>query len=399
MRKNARIAVTGIGTVSAVGSNNAAFLNALSTGTSNFGPSIRHELAFDSVVCEASEECFQEHGHDELDSPTGRLCLAAAHECINNAHFSDAGKPDGLILGTSTGGQAMSEAAILALVDGKSLPSYNYRGQGSIASPARLVARDLDIRGPVQTLSTACTSAANAIAMAIPWLCSGRCNRVLAGGGDALCYTTLTIFHLLELTGPAMCTPFHQDRKGMTLADGAGFLLLERLDDVVARNQTPIAELYGAGMSSDAHHMTAPPEDGAGAELAMRRALISAGIEPADIDHINAHGTGTKLNDKAEARAINRVFGKDVPVMSCKGLTGHAIGGAGGIEAVASIYSVIEGRAFANAGASEPASDCPVSLVPAGGLQLGGSPVIISNSFAFGGNNISLVFGTPREVR
>jgi 3-oxoacyl-[acyl-carrier-protein] synthase II len=179
----------------------------------------------------------------------------------------------------------------------------------------------------------------------------------------------------------------------MTLGEGAGFLLLERLDDVIGAGRTPLAELCGFGMSSDAHHMTAPREDGSGAQAAMRAALADAGLQPTDICHVNAHGTGTKLNDAAEAQAIFALFGKRVPVMSVKGVVGHTLGGAGAIEAVVSISSILERRAYANVGAGVAGEDCPVTLVQSGGSKLPDRPYVISNSFAFGGNNCALLFG------
>jgi len=392
-----RIAVTGIGAVSAAGKGVSALGAALGAPERVFTPSTRHDLAFEVTVGEAPAECFAEHDHPGLDCPTGALCLSAARECLSGAREGGAGEPDGLAVGTSTGGQSKNEEAYFAAIDGRDLPEFHYLGQGCMAAPARLVARDLGILGPVQTISTACTSSANAIALGAMWLGSGRCDRVLAGGGDALCHTTIASFRALELTGPRMCCPFGPGRPGLTLGDGAGFLLLERLEDVIARGRRPLAVLRGLGMTSDAHHMTAPPDDGAGAEAAMRRALASAGLEPKDVHHVNAHGTGTPLNDAAEARAMERVLGSDLPVTSSKGLIGHTLGGAGALEAVASILSISQRRAFENLGASEPGDDCPVSLVGPGGLDLPDAPAILSNSFAFGGNNCSLVLAAMPE--
>ncbi len=394
-----RIAITGIGAVSTAGPNVSALEQGLSRGDRIFAPNRRHPVDFEVTVGEADESWFAATEHTSLKSDTGLLCLAAARECTNDAKDRGAGAPDGLVLGTSTGGQSQNEEVVFALVDQTPLPDFSYRRQGCMAAPSRLVARDLDIHGPVQTVSTACTSSTNAIALAAIWLTSGRCNRVLAGGGDALCYTTLSSFHILELTGPNMCTPFGADRPGMTLGDGAGFVLLERLDHVLAGGREPLAELLGFGMSSDAHHMTAPPEDGSGAELAMRSALKSAGLSPLDVHHINTHGTGTRLNDAAEATAIRKLFDANIPVMSCKGLIGHTLGGAGGIEAVASVLAIGKRRAFENIGAEVPDEDCPVRLVPSGGLELPEKPIVVSNSFAFGGNNCSLVFGAPGSKR
>ncbi len=388
-----RIAVTGIGVVSTAGRGVEALRRGLDKAERVFTPSHRHDVDFDVTVGEAGADCFEEHDHHELDSPTGRLCLSAARECISSAVSAGSGEPDGLVLGTSTGGQSKNEEAVFALLAGDNPPTFNYRAQGCMAAPSRLVSRDLNIIGPQQTVSTACTSSANAIALGGAWITGGRCRRVLAGGGDALCYTTLSSFHILDLTGPEMCRPFGPERPGLTLGEGAGFLLLEPMDDVLASGRRPLAELRGFGMSSDAHHMTAPPEDGRGAERAIRQALEMAEVNPDEVTYVNAHGTGTRLNDAAEAAAINRLFGERVPVMSCKGLVGHTLGGAGGIEAVASVISLQRQHMFENIGEFRASDDCPVSIVPAGGLDMKDRSVVVSNSFAFGGNNCSLVFG------
>jgi 3-oxoacyl-(acyl-carrier-protein) synthase len=392
-----RVAVTGIGAVCAAGRGVEALARGLGKAERIFTPSRKHDVDFEVTVGEAAKDCFADHDNEGLDSPTGSLCLGAARECVASGASGGAGVPDGLVLGTSTGGHSKNEQAVFALLRGDPLPKFNYRAQGCMAAPTRLVGRELDIVGPQQTVSTACTSSANAIAMGASWISAGRCRRVLAGGGDALCYTTISSFRILELTGPEMCRPFGPDRPGLTLGEGAGFLLLEPLEEVLASGRRPLAELCGFGMSSDAHHMTAPPEDGRGAEQAMRQGLEMARVNPAEVTYVNAHGTGTRLNDAAEASAINRVFGDRVPVMSCKGLIGHTLGGAGGIEAVVSVITILKQHVFENIGTPSAADDCPVSIVPAGGIAMTNNPVVVSNSFAFGGNNCSLVFRAFHE--
>lgn len=387
---NKRVAITGLGGVTCVAENMDSLVLALQNPVRRIGPSRRHEVSFDIVVGEADATWFADVD-TPFDSETGRLSLSAARACVRDAASRGAALPDGLVFGTSTGGQAENERVVFDILNGRAPSTYDYRRRGCMAAPTRLIASDLDIVGPVRTVSTACTSGANAIALGMFWIQSGKCRRVLAGGGDALCGTTLSSFHILELTGATPCTPFGADRPGLTLADGAGFLMLEALDDVISRGQTPLAEIIGVGMSSDAHHMTAPPPDGAGAALAMTRAVEKAGISPTDVSYINAHGTGTLLNDAAEATAIREVFG-DTPVMSAKGLLGHTLGGAGGIEAVVSVLSICHRHAYENVGARAPAEDCPVVLIGEGGLDLPEVPVVLSTSFAFGGNNCVLVF-------
>lgn len=396
--RRAGVAVTGLGAASAAGPDAGALARSLRGPERVFGRSTRTPaLELEVTVGEARDEWFADCEHAELESPTGRLCLSAARECVADAQARGAAAPDGLALGTSTGGQSNNESVVLDLLEGRAPGGFDYRARGAMSSPTRLVARELEIRGPLQTISTACTSSANAIALGAAWIRSGRCRRALVGGGDALCHTTITSFSALGLTGPEMCRPFGPDRPGLTLGEGAGFVMLEPLEAVLAAGRRPRAVLAGAGMSSDAHHMTAPPADGAGAELAVRRALDDAGLEPSRVDHVNAHGTGTPLNDAAEAAAIARVFGDRIPVSSCKGLLGHTLGGAGGLEAVAAVLSVVERLAFENLGAERAGEDCPLSLVGPGGLELPESPVVLSDSFAFGGNNCALVFAAHRE--
>lgn len=390
--ERARVAVTAMGAVSAAGAGARALEAALLAPERRFARPRRVELDIDVLVAEADAACFAPCQGDPAASPTGALCLAAARECAGDAAARGAPAPAGLALGTSTGGQSRNEDAVFALLEGGSIGEFSYRAAGCMAGPSRLVARGLGIEGPVRTVSTACTSSANAIALAASWVREGSCRAALAGGGDALCRTTIASFLALELTGPRPCAPFGLGRPGMTLGEGAAFLLLEPLDAVLAGGREPLAELLGAGMSSDAHHMTAPPEDGAGALLAMERALADAGISPGDVHHVNAHGTGTQLNDLAEARALARLFPHRPPVTSCKGLLGHALGGAGALEAVASILSIRHRRAFESLGGEARDPECDVSLAGPGGAALPPLPVVLSSSFAFGGNNCALVF-------
>jgi 3-oxoacyl-(acyl-carrier-protein) synthase len=392
-----RIAVTGIGAVTSVAANTAGFLEALLHPVPTFGESRRHTVGFDVLVGEAAPTWFAEIDDRTYDSETGRLSLSAARECVNQVTSRGGKSPDGLVFGTSTGGQAENERVVFDILRGRSPSVYDYRLRGCMAAPSRLIARDLNIRGPMQTVSTACTSGANAVALAATWIRSGRCRRVLVGGGDALCRTTISSFHILELTGAKRCRPFGVDRPGLTLGDGAGFLMLEALETVRKEGRRPLAEIAGFGMSSDAHHMTAPHPEGAGAQAAMVRALSDADVSPRDVDYINAHGTGTRLNDASEAEAIRALFG-NTPVMSCKGLVGHTLGGAGGVEAVASVLSLVNRTAFENCGAHTAGEDCPVMLIGGGGMRLRDDAVVVSTSFAFGGNNCVLVFkGTENE--
>ncbi|MDH5680287.1 MAG: beta-ketoacyl-[acyl-carrier-protein] synthase family protein [Spirochaetota bacterium] len=391
------IAITGLGIVSSVASDINAFLRAIrDVRTPNFTKSIRIDLDIDIIVAEAADSCFTEPKNRLFDNPTSRLLLTAARECFNDFLQSGGQKPDALIVGTSTGGQKVCEDFVFSYMSGQNDISLNYRAQGTMASPTRLIASELEIEGRVNTVSTACTSSANAIALGCSMIDSGRASAVLTGGGDALCATTMSGFHILGLTGHKPCRPFGPNRPGMTLGDGAAFLMLEPLENVLADARPYYAEIMSYGYSSDAFSMTSPSENGEGAYNAMKSALIKAHIEPELVDYINAHGTGTIHNDRSEALAIQHLFG-DKKVSSLKGLLGHTLAGAGAIEAVASVLAVREMMAWENFNSYECDKDCPVNLVPEGGFEFKENPLVLSNSFAFGGNNCSLLFGRPKR--
>lgn len=387
--------ITGIGIVCNAGNNKEEFFSFLDCGQTqkNFKPP-RIPLEIEIRVCEADETAFKPLSSDLFDNPTSRLCVKAARECI--ADFRKAGAhsmPDALIVGTSTGGQFVCEEFIFNYSGlGRSV-QMNYPGQGMMSAVTRAVSNELELDCRVTTVSTACTSSANAIALGAKLIEQGEAEIVMAGGGDALCSTTLAGFYTLKLTGSEGARPFGQNRPGLTLGEGAAFLMLESKEKVLKENRSYYAEILSYAMGSDAYHMTAPSENGEGAQQVMNLALKKAGLKPQDISFINAHGTGTSINDRVEAAAIYTLFGETVPCSSIKGLTGHTLGGAGAIEAVASIYSILRRKAFENYNSYQPGEDCKIRLVSKSGLPLIQSPVVLSNSFAFGGNNCALIFG------
>src|SRR5258707_5885883 len=194
--------------------------------------------------------------------------------------------------------------------------------------------------GGVLSNATACASAGAAIGMAGDLLRSRHADVAIAGGSDALCRLTYSGFNVLQAVDEHPCAPFAAGRKGITLGEGAAYLVIERWDDAAARGATILAELLGYGATCDAHHPTAPHEDGRGAQAAMRDALAEAGAERPRVDYINAHGTGTLLNDSAETKAIIAAVGETVPVSSSKSYFGHTLGAAGAIEAVITVLTL-----------------------------------------------------------
>jgi len=246
------------------------------------------------------------------------------------------------------------------------------------------VRRALGLEGPAMTVSTACSSSAKVFASAARYIEAGVVDAAVVGGVDSLCLTTMHGFTSLQLVSDEPCRPFDAARKGMSIGEAAGFALLENVQPQGIR-------LLGYGESSDAYHMSTPQPEGEGALGAMRQALSRAGLQPADIDYVNAHGTATPANDRAEDRALVRLFGKRVPVSSTKGFTGHTLGAAGILEAIVCFLTLEHGfvPATLNSSAVEPGLESMILLE--------NRPVrarrALSNSFGFGGSNCSLVFG------
>jgi 3-oxoacyl-[acyl-carrier-protein] synthase II len=263
-----------------------------------------------------------------------------------------------------------------------------------VSGPGDAVARAFRICGPVQTVSSACASTTLAIGIALDALRAGDVDLALVGGADSLCRVTYGGFNALRSVDPAPSRPFRADREGLSLGEGGAALVLETLDSARGRGARPLAELLGAGASADAHHMTAPEPDGRGAAEALAAALRDAGVDPGSVDFVNAHGTGTPLNDVAEAGALRTVLGsrsERVPVTANKASVGHLLGSAGAIEAVATVLCLVDRHLPATPGEGAVDPETPVDLVVEG--RDGDFRVGISLNLAFGGCNAALVFG------
>jgi len=242
------------------------------------------------------------------------------------------------------------------------------------------------IAGPAYVVSTACSSSGKVFGAAERLLDAGLLDAALVGGIDSLCQLTLRGFHALEVLSPGPCRPFSRDREGINIGEGGALLLLEREGDGLAR-------LLGVGESNDAHHMSAPHPEGAGARAAMEEALQRAGLSPEEVTHVNAHATGTRQNDSTEAHAIAAVLGSEVPVVATKGYTGHTLGAAGAMEAVLSIMAMEHRFVPASLGSDVPDPELPIAVNrERRALE---SRVVLSNSFAFGGNNVAVLIGAP----
>lgn len=322
----------------------------------------------------------------EWDCRNNRLLAAAAAQirpAIDAALERHGARRVALVIGTSTSGIASGEDAMAAKIrDGAFPREFSYKQQ-EIGGTAPLAARLLGVRGPAYTVSTACTSGAKALLAAKRLLELDLCDAAIAGGVDTLCRLTVGGFASLESTSPQRCNPLSRNRNGINIGEGAALFLLDR-------DAAPVA-LAGGGESSDAHHLSAPDPEGTGAEAAMRAALAEAGATPADIGYVNLHATATRKNDEMESRVMARVFPPGTPVSGTKPLTGHALGAAGALEAAFCWLALTDGRLPPHVWDGEADPDLPALRVVAPGERLT-SRMVMSNSFAFGGSNASLIF-------
>ena len=288
-----------------------------------------------------------------------------------------------VLLGTSTSGILQTELAYRSRGgEGELPPGFDYRHGQNLFSVTDFVRRSLGLEGPAMTISTACSSSAKVFAAAARYIEAGVADAAVVGGVDSLCLTTIHGFNSLQLVSDEPCRPFDAARRGMTIGEGAGYALLEK-------QSAPIV-LAGYGESSDAHHMSTPHPEGEGALVAMREALERAGIEPSAVDYVNAHGTATPANDRAEDRALVRLFGKSVPVSSTKGFTGHTLGAAGIIESIVCFLALEHGLIPATLNTSTIEHGLESQIVLA--TRSARVRHALTNSFGFGGSNCSLVF-------
>ena len=284
-----------------------------------------------------------------------------------------------LVIGSSVGGMNITEEIFFRTKSYRKIEPELH----NINEIAYQLKRKFDFYDDI-SFSTACTSSANAIGYAYEALSKGIYQNALVVGADALSYTTIGGFLSLGVLSSNVCRPFDIHRDGMNVSEAVACLLLQ------TEPKENSVELCGAGYSSDAHHMTQPHPEGAGAQMAMERALESAGIQSGQVDYINAHGTGTAANDSAEAAAIGRVFPHRPPVSSTKSITGHSLGAAGALEAIISCMAISRQTVLPNTFLETPESSELHFATEAFEKKI---DYVVSNSFAFGGNNCSLVFG------
>jgi len=391
-----RVVVSGLGVVSPYGVGAKTFWAGLATGECAIRPlTVIDTEGFRSrIAAEVPADVLPALGVSSRRSRADRIALAAAREALAEADLAPGDRAEmGLFVGAVGGGMLEGEQWYSEEKSGR--PSPHIRALRSIlpVSHAETLAWRLRLGGPRETVVMACASGAASIALGADAIRSGAAPLVLAGGVDAITRICFMGFSALKLLDPEPCRPFDRGRRGMSIGEGAAFLVLEDADHCRARGARVLGEFLGAGMTTDAHHVTAPHPDGEGMIRAMIDALAASGRAPADIGYVNAHGTGTPQNDRVEALALVRVFGEGrVLVSSTKSLIGHTMAAAGSMEAAATLLSLQHGLIPPTAGLRDPDPDVPFDCVPgmARPVELGAA---VSNSFGFGGQNVSLVFG------
>ena len=296
----------------------------------------------------------------------------------------------GVFVGTSTAGIMQTELAYRErdLVSGALPAAFEYGTTHNSFSVADYVRRRCRLEGPAVAVSSACASSAKVFGAARRMIEAGLIDAALVGGTDSLCLTTLYGFHSLQLSSPTPCRPFDVARDGISIGEAAAFALIERASEQADGDSIL---LHGVGESSDAYHMSAPHPEGLGAKLAMQAALEAASLEPADIDYINLHGTGTPSNDRSESQAVTSIFGPTTPCSSTKGATGHALGAAGALEAVISALAIRNG--LMPGGVQTTRVDPTLTAHYIKENRRAPLRYVLSNSFGFGGANCSLIFG------
>lgn len=380
-------------TTSALGLGRKPTLNALREGRSGLTPNDFAEPLPPTWIgrVDGVESVMLPEGLEHFESRNIQLATLALRqdgfaEAVEEARERHGPYRVGVFLGTSTSGIGQTEAAYRERIGG-SLPGwFSYDHSQSMHALGEFVSLTLGLSGPVYVVSTACSSSAKVFATAWRHILAGVCDAAIVGGCDSLCMTTLCGFHSLQLISDKPCRPWDMERNGLSIGEAAGFVLLERGHV----NDSGVL-LQGYGESSDAWHMSSPHPDGRGARLAMEAAIHHGGISATAVDYINLHGTGTPANDAAEDRAVMDVFGSSIPCSSTKGYTGHTLGAAGITEAVIGILALEYGLMPGSVGTRrlDPALRCNIVR----DTERREIVRLLSNSFGFGGNNCSLLFG------
>ena len=390
MPRRRAVVVTGLGAISPFGAGVKAFWQGISVGACAIRPITLIDT--DGFRSRIAAEVPEAIGGSPRRARADRLALAAAREALDDAGLGAAERRDtAVIVGGVGGGMLEVERWYWARRRGE--PAHPVAARATLpASHADVLAWRLGLDGPRETVVAACSSGAASLAMAAELIADGVITTALAGGADALTRVCFMGFNALKLLDPEPCRPFDRDRRGMSLGEGAAFVVLEDRDAARARGVPVYAELAGHGMSTDAFHVTAPHPAGDGMVRAMRAALAGARAEAADVAYVNAHGTGTPQNDRIEAQALRTVFGEGrILVSSTKSMIGHTMAAAGSLEALATVLALTNEIVPPTVHLTVPDPDVPFDCVPRTAREASLSAAM-SNSFGFGGQNVTLLF-------
>jgi 3-oxoacyl-[acyl-carrier-protein] synthase II len=398
--KSKRVAITGIGVFCSTGKDVKEFYQSLKEGQTGIGAvtlfdTSKYPCKIGAEIRDYRPEKF--FGKKELKkiSRADQFALIASEEAVKASGIDSFPSEEvGVCLGAGAGGMFEAETYHREiLLKGRSKPSLIWPFIPSYTTDR--VAERFGFSGPKFTITTACSSSATAIGYGADLIRSGRCKAVLCGGSESLSELTFGGFNSLKAMDSSPCKPFDRRRAGMSLGEGAGIIILEDFDEAMKRGVRIYAEFLGYGIGGEAYHITSPEPTGMSEARIMREAIEEGGILITEVDYINAHGTGTPLNDKVETLSIKNVFGErayTIPISSIKSSVGHCLGSAGAIEAIASVLSIINQFIPPTLNHQEGDEDCDLDYVP-GKAREKEVKVVLSNSFAFGGNCTTLVFG------
>ena len=406
MNSKKRIVITGMGTKNALGGNVGQFAGALREGVCG----ISEIDLFDTTE-------FRTHKGGQIKnfnprqyippefslkrmSRADQLSFAATMEALTDAGLyplpASIKEDMGVAIGGGAGGLLEAESFYAELLQ-KGMERSKFSRLSTIfcASSADRIASNLGLCGPKATFMTACSSGATALGYARDLILSGQASLMIAGGVEPMCRITYAAFNALKAVDEDVCRPFDKNRAGLSLGEAAAVLVLEPLEAAQARNAKIYGEILGYGVTCDSFHMTAPDEKASGAVRSMQAALKDSGLSTSDIDYINAHGTATPANDVTETKAIKEVFGPRaycLPVSSTKSMHAHPLDAAGALEAIVSLLALTHGFIPPTIHLSERDPECDLDYVTEGSRQAD-LRVVLSNSFAFGGNNTTVIFG------
>jgi 3-oxoacyl-[acyl-carrier-protein] synthase II len=393
-----RIVITGMGICSCIGDNVQETFTHLSQGKSGLSTIELLDTLHQDHIRVGEVKHTNEALTNILDIPkensysrTSLLGILALREAFKNASLDGESLHSlGLIMASSVGGMDMTERYFYDYAT--NIPARRYITSHNIGEITQQMASYFGIKGFVTSLSTACSSSANAIITAANLIRTGRARTLAVGGADALSKFTINGFNALMILSDKEATPFDEHRKGLNLGEAGAFLILEAESEALKHGRKILAQLSGWGNANDAYHQTASSEDGEGAFLAIEKALHCSGLSPKDIDYINAHGTATVNNDLSESRALIRIFSEEqMPdLSSTKPFTGHTLAVASAVEAIISILSIEKEMIFPNLNFQTPMKE--VNIKPVTVLKQKPIQHVLSNSFGFGGNCSALIF-------